>query len=349
MLLPNRHGSSDSYRYGFQGQEKDDEVKGEGNSINFTFRMYDSRVGRFFAVDPLEWQFSWNSPYAFSENRVIEGLEYEGLELTPGLEAEFGLWLNNMQLEISNAKTMVDEGLNHTNGYINYSGKISEKNKDKAHDVLATFGALRLTVEKPLQITAVGTPIIAVTTVGVVYAAPAIVAVIPEATGVYIRNAIGHAAYDIFKQSINNGFDFENVDYADAAISGVFQGKNKTAQAFFKSFVDFKNGDITLKDFDDALKDFGLTVTVNKVFKSIGADGNKEFASEIVISTYKAKTKGMLREWLDLIERGTNGSVNSKKIKDERELGSTVKDNTNVSIEIPKIDTSKSEPNGNNE
>lgn len=36
MLLPNRHGSvdSDSYRYGFQGQEKDDEVKGEGNAAS---------------------------------------------------------------------------------------------------------------------------------------------------------------------------------------------------------------------------------------------------------------------------------------------------------------------------
>jgi len=28
MLLPKRHGAVDSYRYGFQGQEKDDEIKG---------------------------------------------------------------------------------------------------------------------------------------------------------------------------------------------------------------------------------------------------------------------------------------------------------------------------------
>ncbi|MEP4780045.1 MAG: 3-coathanger stack domain-containing protein, partial [Algibacter sp.] len=39
-LLPNRHGSTDDYRYGFQGQEMDNEVKGEGNSINFKFRMH---------------------------------------------------------------------------------------------------------------------------------------------------------------------------------------------------------------------------------------------------------------------------------------------------------------------
>ncbi len=79
-LVPNRHRSTDDYRYGFQGQEKDDELKGEGNSLNYTFRMHDPRVGRFFATDPLEKDYPWNSPYAFSENRVIDGVELEGLE-----------------------------------------------------------------------------------------------------------------------------------------------------------------------------------------------------------------------------------------------------------------------------
>jgi RHS repeat-associated protein len=82
MLVPNRH-SVDDYRYGFQGQEKDDEIKGgKGNSLNYTFRMHDPRVGRFFAVDPLFRDYPWNSPYAFSENRVIDGVELEGLEFS---------------------------------------------------------------------------------------------------------------------------------------------------------------------------------------------------------------------------------------------------------------------------
>ncbi|TGV01081.1 hypothetical protein EM932_17125 [Flavivirga rizhaonensis] len=83
MLLPNRHGNSSDYRYGFQGQEKDDEVKGEGNSVNYKYRMHDPRVGRFFARDPLSYKYPWNSPYAFSENRVIDGVELEGLEFSP--------------------------------------------------------------------------------------------------------------------------------------------------------------------------------------------------------------------------------------------------------------------------
>lgn len=80
MLVPNRHGSTPAYRYGFQGQEKDDELKGEGNSLNYTFRMHDPRVGRFFARDPLAPKFPHNSPYAFSENSVIAYIELEGLE-----------------------------------------------------------------------------------------------------------------------------------------------------------------------------------------------------------------------------------------------------------------------------
>ena len=80
MQMPGRNGSTGDYRYGFQGQEKDDEVKGEGNSINYKFRMHDPRIGRFFAVDPLANEYPHNSPYAFSENVVINAVELEGLE-----------------------------------------------------------------------------------------------------------------------------------------------------------------------------------------------------------------------------------------------------------------------------
>ncbi len=80
MLVPMRNFSSPSYRYGFQGQEKDDEVKGNGNSINYKYRMHDPRVGRFLSIDPLAKKYPWNSSYAFSENRVINSRELEGLE-----------------------------------------------------------------------------------------------------------------------------------------------------------------------------------------------------------------------------------------------------------------------------
>lgn len=69
------------YRYGFQGQEMDDEIKGEGNSVNYTYRMHDPRIGRFFSIDPLTKKYPHNGPYNFSENRVVDGRELEGLEV----------------------------------------------------------------------------------------------------------------------------------------------------------------------------------------------------------------------------------------------------------------------------
>ncbi|BDD12887.1 hypothetical protein FUAX_53190 (plasmid) [Fulvitalea axinellae] len=68
--------SDEGYRYGFQGQESD----GETGFVNYKYRMHDPVIGRFFAVDPLVASYPWNSPYAFSENRVIDGIELEGLE-----------------------------------------------------------------------------------------------------------------------------------------------------------------------------------------------------------------------------------------------------------------------------
>ncbi len=80
MAMLGRNIEGDGYRFGFQGQEIDDEVKGKGNSINYKFRMHDPRVGRFFALDPLMAKYPYNSPYAFSENKVIMYIELEGLE-----------------------------------------------------------------------------------------------------------------------------------------------------------------------------------------------------------------------------------------------------------------------------
>jgi hypothetical protein len=97
----NRESTNVSYRYGFQAQAsiktrtsdsgsyvlwnlalagRNDEIKGAGNSVNYTYRMHDTRLGRFFAVDPLSPKYPHNSPYAFSENRLIDAIELEGLE-----------------------------------------------------------------------------------------------------------------------------------------------------------------------------------------------------------------------------------------------------------------------------
>jgi hypothetical protein len=58
-----------NYRYGFNGQEKDDEVAGNGNSYTAEFWQYDSRLGRRWNVDPKP--VAWESVYAVNRNNPI--------------------------------------------------------------------------------------------------------------------------------------------------------------------------------------------------------------------------------------------------------------------------------------
>ncbi len=122
------------YRYVFQGQELDNEIKGKGNSVNYKYRMHclsreerigNPRAGRFFAVDPLAWKYPWNSVYAFSENRVIDAIELEGLEpiviggYLVGYNIQAGQGPSQIAKDINNPQTQKDFGYSLSNS-INY-------------------------------------------------------------------------------------------------------------------------------------------------------------------------------------------------------------------------------------
>ena len=68
-LMPGRSFSSNQYRFGFNGMEKDDELKGNGNSYTTEFRQYDSRIGRWLSQDPVTHEFQ--SPYCAFDNNPI--------------------------------------------------------------------------------------------------------------------------------------------------------------------------------------------------------------------------------------------------------------------------------------
>jgi hypothetical protein len=53
MLMDGRSLSSAAYRYGFGGQEKDDEINSIGNIYTAQFWEYDCRLGRRWNIDPL--------------------------------------------------------------------------------------------------------------------------------------------------------------------------------------------------------------------------------------------------------------------------------------------------------
>jgi len=67
------------YRYGFNGKENDNEVKGDGNSLDFGARIYDPRVGRFLSVDPLAAGYADISPFLYAENSPIYLVDVAGM------------------------------------------------------------------------------------------------------------------------------------------------------------------------------------------------------------------------------------------------------------------------------
>ncbi len=67
-----------SYRYGFNGMEKDDEVKGNGNSYTTEFRQYDPRLGRWLSIDPMAASQPYNTPYNSMGNNPISRIDPNG-------------------------------------------------------------------------------------------------------------------------------------------------------------------------------------------------------------------------------------------------------------------------------
>ena len=81
MLMPGRGITPvNAYRYGFNGKEKDDEAKGNGNELDFGARIYDSRLGRWLSVDPLAAKYASTSPYVYVNNTPIFFIDKHGEE-----------------------------------------------------------------------------------------------------------------------------------------------------------------------------------------------------------------------------------------------------------------------------
>jgi len=73
---------TEDYRFGFNGQEKVNEIAGIGNHIDFGARGLDTRIGRWWSIDPLYQKFPSESPYNFGGNNPIYHIDKLGEEKT---------------------------------------------------------------------------------------------------------------------------------------------------------------------------------------------------------------------------------------------------------------------------
>jgi RHS repeat-associated protein len=78
LEMAGRSYEDESYRYGFNGMEKDNEIYGDGGAYMTEFREYDPRTGRWFSVDPKQNEIPWQSPYVAMDNKPIIRNDVDG-------------------------------------------------------------------------------------------------------------------------------------------------------------------------------------------------------------------------------------------------------------------------------
>ena len=76
VVKTSEKGCAGLYRFGFNGMEKDDEVKGVGGHYTTHFRQYDSRLGRWMSLEPKP--VAWESYYAAYRNNPIYFIDPRG-------------------------------------------------------------------------------------------------------------------------------------------------------------------------------------------------------------------------------------------------------------------------------
>ena len=103
--IQGRSFSSAEYRFGFNGKENDGEVNGTGASYDYGARMLDTRLGRWFAVDPLFKYYCYSSPYIGNGNNPIICKDVDGrriqIRISEGVYVEY---YNGMLYEVTDGK-----------------------------------------------------------------------------------------------------------------------------------------------------------------------------------------------------------------------------------------------------
>ncbi len=91
--MPKRQVNTPNYRYGFNGKENDNEVKGSpGSQQDYGMRIYDPRLGKFLSVDPMTRSFPMLTPFQFASNNPIQNIDLDGLEGVPYTDPMQPIW-----------------------------------------------------------------------------------------------------------------------------------------------------------------------------------------------------------------------------------------------------------------
>ena len=104
-------------------------------------RIYNPHLGRFLSVDPLSSKYPHNSPFAFSENKVIAWGELEGLECYYAVD---GTFLGQIG-ENSQVRVVKDKYIQKVSEMIGYANAILASPSDMARNANSLSKSLGVT------------------------------------------------------------------------------------------------------------------------------------------------------------------------------------------------------------
>jgi RHS repeat-associated protein len=144
VSLDGRTMEGDFYRRGYNGMEKDDEVKGKGNSYTTEFRQQDPRLGRWLSVDPVYQP--WQSPYCSMDNNPIKWNDVNG-DITPKEEKKLARKQEKLKREFNriakNEKKWAEKEIRKNGGsLIERTVKIDENDNTESYFVGRDLGVV---------------------------------------------------------------------------------------------------------------------------------------------------------------------------------------------------------------
>ena len=92
-------------RYKYVGKERDEET----GLYYYGARYYAAWIARFVSVDPLQFDYSELTPYQYSSNRPITGLDIDGLEFYNPNEVRIKIIDNEIHVNIDNFHSVTKE------------------------------------------------------------------------------------------------------------------------------------------------------------------------------------------------------------------------------------------------
>ena len=81
--LKDRTWNAGSDPNAFNGKRKDDEIYGAGNFVDFSSRGLDTRLGKWWSIDPKAAKYPGYSPYNFAVNSPISFVDPDGGDIKP--------------------------------------------------------------------------------------------------------------------------------------------------------------------------------------------------------------------------------------------------------------------------